>query len=152
MPEKEKIQVEFEVPSKALNVKNATCPNGHSLISEEIKFKGYNSIRIKIRSGKNEGFLFLDPVYGSYNQIEEGIKIQKGDLVAPFCPECGVSLIDEHETCHLCASPLFTLHLPGGSIAEGCTKKGCLFHKIKIVGGEEQASRIFDNMKLDSYL
>jgi len=152
MSKKEKIQVEIEVPSKTINLKNATCPNGHSLISEEITFHNYNSIKLKIRFGNQSGFLYLDPVYGSYNHVEEGVKIPKGKVVEVLCPECEENLLDEHETCPLCASPLFVIHLPKGSIAEGCTKKGCLYHKIKILDNEEQLSRLFENRTLESYL
>jgi hypothetical protein len=152
MAKKEKIQIEVEVPSKALEVKHVTCPNGHPLFDEEVKFEGHPSIKTKVKYKDKIGFIYLDPVYGSYNKIEEGIKIPKNAIVEFFCPKCDVSLTDAHDTCHLCASPLFVFHLPKNSIVEGCLKKGCLFHKIKIVDAEQQLSRLFKNDTLESYL
>ena len=69
-----------------------------------------------------------------------------------FCPECGVNLKDPEDVCQLCASPMFVLHLPNGGIAEGCLKKGCMFHKMKIVDAEKQIARTFENNTLESYL
>lgn len=152
MTKKEKIQIEVEVPSKALEVKNVTCPNGHPLFDEEVKFEGHPSIKAKVKYKDKTGFIYLDPVYGSYNKIEEGIKIPDNVVVEFFCPECDVSLTDAHETCQSCASPLFVLHLPKNSVAEGCLKKGCTFHKIKIIDGEQQIGRLFENDTLESYL
>ena len=152
MTKKEKIQIEVEVPSKALEVKHVTCPNGHPLFDEEVKFEGHPSIKAKVKHKNETGFIYLDPVYGSYNKSEEGIKIPDNAVVEFFCPECDVSLTDPHDTCQSCASPLFILHLPKNSVAVGCLKKGCTFHKIKIVDAESQISRMFQNDTLVSYL
>lgn len=152
MAKKEKIQIELEVPSKVLEVKNVTCPNGHKLFDEEVKFEGNPSLKAKVKYKNQTGFIYLDPVYGSFNKIEEGIKIPDNAVAEFFCPECNVSLTDAHETCKLCASPLFVLHLPNNSVAEGCLKKGCLYHKIKIVDAEQQLGRLFEDSTLESYL
>lgn len=152
MAKKEKIQIEVEVSSKALEVKNVTCPNGHPLFDEEVKFEGHPSIKVKVKFKKDTGFIYLDPVYGSYNKIEEGIKIPDNAVCEFFCPECDVSLKDPHDTCQSCSSPLFVLHLPKHSVAEGCLKKGCTFHKIKIVDAESQIGRLFKDDTLESYL
>lgn len=152
MPKKEKIQIEVEVGSKVLEVKHASCPKGHLLIDEEVKFHGHSSIKVKVKYKKETGLLYLDPVYGSYDKIEEGISLPKNKVIEFFCPECDVSLIDEHDTCQLCASPLFVLHLPKQSVVEGCTKKGCLYHKMKIVDAEQSLGRLFEDSTLESYL
>ena len=152
MAKKEKIQIEVEVPSKALEVKHVTCPNGHALFDEEVKFEGHPSIKAKVKYKDQTGFIYLDPVYGSYNKIEEGIKIPDNAVVEFFCPKCEVSLTDPNDTCQSCASPLFVLQLPKHSVAEGCLKKGCSFHKIKIIDAEQQLGRLFENDTLESYL
>lgn len=155
MVKKEKIEVEISVASKSLNVKNPKCPNGHLLVSDEKNIGGFPSIKVNAKIGDREGIIFLDPVYGSYGHIYDSIEIKDGEITEFFCPECGTSLTDKHENCRLCSSPLFVFQLPKGSIAEGCLKKGCHFHKIRIVDSEEQMSRHFEDTStstLESFL
>jgi len=152
MSDKEKIQIEIEVPSHVLNVQNARCSNGHLLRDKKQKINGNPALKVKVRSKGNEGILYLDPVYGSHDNIEEGITISDGDIVEMFCPECGISLKDVHDTCQSCSAPMFVFNLPHGGIAEGCLRKGCLFHKMKIVDAEQQLARSFENKSLESYL
>jgi len=153
MAKKEKVQIEVEVKAKKLSVHNATCPKGHSLCSEDkVKIHEHPAIKVKIRYKGKEGMLFLDPVYGSYDNIFEGITMPKGGVAEFFCPECGVSLTDPIDRCQLCSSPMFVFHLPKGGIVEGCLKNGCLFHKMKIVDAEQQLARSFENSTLESYL
>jgi len=152
MSKKEKVQIEIEVASKKLHVTHATCPNGHSLQDSQVKIHREPSLKVKVRNKGKEGYLYLDPVYGRYDNIIKDIEIKEGDVVEMFCPECGIDLSDPDETCPLCASPMFIFHLPGGGIVEGCLKKGCLFHKMKIVDAEKQFTRMFENNTLESYL
>lgn len=152
MTDKEKIQVELEISSKSVNVQHAHCQNGHSLIDPSVKINGFPAIKVKVKAKDQEGVLYLDPVYGSYNNIEKGITIPKGTVVEMFCPECGESLSDDSEVCQICSSPMFVFHLPKESIIEGCLKKGCMFHKLKIVDGEHQMERLFENSTLESFL
>ncbi len=152
MLKKEKVEIEIEVPSKKIHVEHVYCQNGHSLVDPDIKIKGYPAIKVRVKYQDQEGWLYLDPVYGSYDNIEKDIKIPKGGVVEFFCPECGISLKEEDERCRLCSSPLFVFNLPKGGIVEGCMKKGCVYHKMKIVGAEEQVSRLFENDTLQSYL
>ncbi len=152
MPGKEKVQIEVEISSKKLNVKHVTCPNGHQLCCDSKKIHGHPSIKLKVRYKEQDGFIYLDPIYGSYDNVEEGLSIPKGGVAEFFCPECGVSLTDHADTCQLCSSPMFVLELPKGGIVEGCLKKGCIFHKMKIVDAEQQIARSFENNTLESYL
>ncbi len=152
MSDKEKIQVEVEVPSKSFTVEHVSCPNGHSLCDDKVKIHDKPSIKVKARYKDQDGYMFLDPVYGSYDNIEKGISLPKGAVVELFCPECGMSLTDPSETCQLCSSPMYIFHLPKGSIVEGCLKKGCMFHKMKIVDAEQQIARLFEDNTLESFL
>jgi hypothetical protein len=47
---------------------------------------------------------------------------------------------------------MFVLHLPRGGVVEGCLKKGCFEHSLKIVDAEELLKRLFDEHTLDAYL
>lgn len=152
MIKKEKIQIELEVPSKTIHVEHAFCPNGHELSDESIKINGKPSFKVKVKYQGKEGFMYLDPIYGSYNNIEEGISIPKGAVIDFYCPHCGVSLKEPDSVCQLCASPMFVFQLPKGGVVEGCLKKGCMFHKMKIVDSEQQIARLFENNRLDSFL
>ena len=152
MPGKEKVQIEIEVASNKLNVKHAKCPKGHQLCCDEKKIHGNPSIKLKVKYKNHEGFIYLDPVYGSYDNIEEGLSMPKNAVAEFFCPECGVSLTDPSDTCQLCSSPMFVLELPNGGIVEGCLKKGCVYHKLKIVDAEQLIARSFENSTLESYL
>jgi hypothetical protein len=152
MKRKEKLQIEVEVPSKKIHVEHVYCPKGHSLCDTSRKIHGYPAIKVKAKFKDQEGILYIDPVFGSYNNVEENITIPKGGVVEFFCPECGISLRDQEISCQLCASPMFVFHLPKGGIVEGCMKKGCLYHRMKIVDAEQQISRLFENDTLESYL
>jgi len=152
MTEKEKLQIEVEVPSKKIHAEHVYCPNGHALCDPQTKIHGYPSIKIKVKYKGEEGFLYMDPIYGSFDNIEEGISLPKGAVVEFFCPECGVSLKEEDETCRLCSSPLYIFNLPKGGIIEGCLKNGCMYHKMKIIDSEQQIGRLFENDTLESFL
>jgi hypothetical protein len=149
---KEKVQIEVEIGARKLHVAHATCPKGHALQDKEVKIHREPSLKVKVRSRGKEGYLYLDPVYGRYDNIEKDINLKDGDVVQMFCPECGTDLRNPEETCQLCSAPMFIFNLPGGGIVEGCTRKGCLFHKIKIVDAEKQFDRMFENNTLESYL
>ncbi len=151
-PKKEKLQIEIEVPSKKIHVERVFCPKGHSLIDRKKTIHGFPSIKLALKYQGKDGVIYLDPVYGSFEHVEEGIKLPKGAVVEFFCPDCGITLTALEETCHLCASPMFICYLPKGGIIEGCLKKGCYSHKMKIVDAEEQIARLFSNDTLDSYL
>ena len=152
MEKKEKLQIEVEIPSRKLHVEHVYCPEGHALCDPAKKIHGFPAIKTRVRHNGREGFLYMDPVYGSYDNLEEGITIPEGAIVELFCPECGATLKSKEETCQLCASPMYLFNLPKGGIIEGCLKKGCMYHKMKIVDAEQQVGRLFENHTLESYL
>lgn len=152
MAAKEKVQIEVEVSSKKLHVNHATCPNGHLLQDDKVKIHGDPALKVSIKIRGKQGTLYIDPVYGRYDNIEENITLKKGDVVEMYCPQCGVDLRDPNDICQSCSSPMFIFHLPRGGIVEGCSKKGCMFHKLKIVDAEKQVSRLFENNTMESFL
>ena len=77
---------------------------------------------------------------------------EKNEIVKMSCPECGVDLQDPTDTCNLCSAPMFVFHLPKGGVVEGCLRKGCVYHKMKIVDAESLLGRMFENSTLESYL
>lgn len=148
---KSKERIELELPSKAIHVSHATCANGCNLMDETITIKGYTSIHAHVTYNKQQGSIYLDPFYGSFENICE-IAIPEGEIVELFCPKCGISLTEESHTCTLCSAPIFVLHLPKGAVIEACLRKGCFEHTLKIVQAEELLKRLFDEHMLDAYL
>ncbi len=151
MPKKKKESIEIELPSKAIRIQNASCPNGHNLMDHEHKINGYDSVSVLVKYKGHQGKIHLDPVYGSFKNVFE-IKVAEGDIVEFFCPHCRVSLIDTHQSCSICSAPMFALHLPHGGIIEGCLRNGCQFHTLKLVSGDELVKRLYESHTLDAYL
>ena len=72
MAKKEKLQVEVEVPSKKIHVEHVFCPNGHELCDTSKRIHGFPAIKMRVKYRDDSGFIYLDPVYGSFDHIEEG--------------------------------------------------------------------------------
>ncbi|MDZ7378883.1 MAG: hypothetical protein ONB06_05985, partial [candidate division KSB1 bacterium] len=78
-------KIELEVPSKSVHISHAACGRGCNLMDESVKIGGFPSIRVKIRHGEQEGFINLDPVYGSFEH-QCTIDVPEGGGVEVFCP------------------------------------------------------------------
>ena len=133
--------VNLSQPSNVVHIQNARCPNGCNLMSEDVKIHGMKSIKVTIKWNEEEGFIYLDPKFGSYKHISE-LEVPEGEIVEFFCPECGKSLKNETELCRSCSSPTFTLDLPDEGEITGCLKKGCFGHTLKIVSFESMHLQI----------
>ncbi|MDA3859730.1 MAG: hypothetical protein PF445_00750 [Melioribacteraceae bacterium] len=148
MDEKTKVQIEIDVSKHPLHVDHPSCSKGHSLRCENVKINDYASIKVKAKYKENSGFIYIDPIYGSFDNIIEGMYVPDGEVIELFCPECNENLTAVDDTCQVCLSPMFLFHLPSQGIVEGCLKKGCMFHKLKIVDAEEQVARLFEERML----
>jgi hypothetical protein len=144
-------RVEVTVPAGKLHVQHARCPNGCSLMSETMEIGGYPAITVTGSYRGKSGTVHLDPAYGSFNNIVE-LDIPDGEVVEFSCPHCGVSLRHPTETCNTCSSPTFVLHLPHGSLVEGCQRKGCFSHKLLLAELGDQLASEFSDHGLDVYL
>ena len=148
MAPKENVQIEIDISKHKLHVDHPTCSNGHSLRCEGVKIHDFPSIKVKASYKNNHGFLYIDPIYGSFDNIIDGMHVPDGEVVEIYCPECEENLTAQDDTCQVCLSPMFLFHLPNNGIVEGCLKKGCMFHKLKIVDAEEQVARLFEDRML----
>ena len=106
-------------PKGIVHVKAALCPKNHNLIDNEHKIGGLPSIKIKMKTNGNEGFLFLDPVYGRAKHYF-GIPVEKNEIIKLSCPICDLSLIDKFEKCPLCGGPVYKIEIPSQGFLEGC--------------------------------
>jgi len=118
----------FLSPYGTFQIRNAMCPNGHSLMDEKHKIDGLPSIKLKAKSSQNEGFINLDPIYGKH-QHHYGIQFKENEIINLFCPQCGVSLLDETQKSPTCGAPVYNLIIPDNGKVEGCTRFNCHWQK-----------------------
>ncbi len=119
-----------------LVVEQAFCPNGHSLIVDNVRLHSEPSICMALRVGSAEGSVYLDSFWGSHDKLYSFIPnlreadAGKNDLM---CPACGCSLVSQmKKACKVCGSErIIVLHLPGAqNRILVCAKIGCPWHKI----------------------
>lgn len=149
--ERKKEKIKVEIPSKAIRIKHAACPNGHFLMNEEHKINGYPSIEVIAQYQGKKGALFLDPIYGSYTIISE-LDIPQGEIIHFSCPKCGVSFSAAGHICDECSAPLIALSLPHDGVVEACCRNGCHFHNLTLSDAEDLFSKLDDDHSLDSFL
>ena len=154
---------EIKLPAYGVaKISRATCPKGHNLMDEHHKIDGRPSIKLKAKSATNEGYIHLDPVYGNHNH-HYGIQFEKDEVSKLFCPQCGISLIDENDKGPNCGAPTYKIIIPNQGELKGCTQFGCGWQKWEFVDisgdrnfveikisdngsgiGKEDLERIFD--------
>ena len=125
-------------PYGITHIKKAVCPKRHNLIDNEVKIGGMPSIKIKVRSNGQEGFINLDPVYGKCRHIYS-LDIDNKKDIQILCPQCNYSLIEEGKKCPKCGSTIYSFEVPQQGYFEGCTKKTCGWQKWDAVdlGGQK---------------
>ena len=119
-------------PVGTTQIKKALCPKRHDLMDREYRIDGMPSVRIKVRSGAEEGFLHLDPVYG-LDRAGSGLPFEAGRGAAFMCPECSASLIAAKKTCPECGSAVYAFEVPFKGMVEGCTRPGCKWRRWEAV-------------------
>ncbi len=120
-----------------LVVEKVLCPNGHNMLSEDIRIHGEKAIQIKVKFGIKEGSLFLDPFWGSHSKLYSFIpgKSKTTLYAEAFCPCCDESLmVDDNCSDENCdSSKSIVLALPGKkNKIYICQKLGCPGHYIDI--------------------
>jgi len=130
-------------PKMKIQIEKASCPKGHSLITEEKKLSGIPSIMVDARIHGHSAPIYLSAFFGDFN-YETTLELNKGDVVELFCPQCETSLAIE-EVCHLCGVPMFAIHLPDGGQVEACPTIGCHNHKLSLVDLDRQFLRFYSD-------
>jgi len=107
-------------PYGVVQVKKAICTKRHNLLDSNFKIGGIPSLRVKVVSDGNEGFIHLDPVYGKHrNNFATGFTISQN---AKFvCPDCDTSLVLSGKSCPDCDSPILGFDTGGQGIYEVCS-------------------------------
>ena len=111
-------------PVGMAQLKKATCPKRHSLIDATMRIEGLPAVRVKIRATGEDGFLYVDPLYGRHRD-QTSWPIAAGQIRQVSCPECSTSLIEPDVTCPLCGAPAYWLEIPTLGKWEACTRQGC---------------------------
>jgi two-component system NtrC family sensor kinase len=115
--------IELE-PRGVVQIKNASCPKNHSVIDNEIKIGGLPSIRMRARLNGEEGWLNLDPVYGSHRD-QVSLRGANQTALKLSCAQCDINLLDEGITCPVCGAPVYHLNTPVRGEILGCSRYGC---------------------------
>ncbi|MBI2787145.1 MAG: HAMP domain-containing protein [Elusimicrobia bacterium] len=111
-------------PVGITQIKKAQCPKRHSLIDGEVRIDGRPSVRLKARSDGNEGFIYLNPMYGMGGH-HHGIPVDDRKVIALSCPECSASLLQPNRECPRCGAAVYAFESPPKGLVEGCSRKGC---------------------------
>jgi hypothetical protein len=119
-----------------LVVEQVFCPNGHSLMVDNVRLHGEPSICVTLRVGRTEGRIYLDAFWGSHDKLysflpdSKATEPENSDLM---CPACGMTLVTVmKKACTTCgSSQLAVLQLPGAqNRIMICAKLGCPWHRI----------------------
>ena len=121
-----------------LLVESLFCPRGHNLIVDSVRIHDEASIKLKVRINNDEGFVFIDPFWGSHAKLFSfipRIEENKNVYVEAFCPYCNISIIEHHACTHKgCDSNQSILLLLPGSKNQihVCARLGCPGHGLEI--------------------
>lgn len=132
-------------PVGITQIKKAQCPKRHSLMNGEVRIDGKPSIRIKVRSNGNEGFIYRDPIYGQ-TRHQFGIAPDVTKTTQVQCPECSASLLVDAAPCPECGSAIFAFEVPGKGMVEGCTNRQCTWQRWTVV--DESGEREFVEIRV----
>jgi two-component system NtrC family sensor kinase len=113
-------------------LKQATCRKNHSMIDPDHKIAGMPAIKLYTRVNGEEGFIFLDPVYGLHRN-EYNVSFTQDKIVLLECHECHTSLINEEKNCAECGAPVYQIEIPGEGYLEGCSRMGCYWQRWDVM-------------------
>jgi ssDNA-binding Zn-finger/Zn-ribbon topoisomerase 1 len=132
----------------SLNVKCPLC--GHSLMDEERKLDNEHSIALRYRMGKQEGWVRLSSVYGSF-LVESEFPIPHNAVVEISCPHCHQTL-ESTVNCEVCLAPMVPLVMQSGGRLFICSRRGCRKHYLEFEDAEVALSAFYDRHCLEANL
>ncbi|HNX44305.1 MAG TPA: hypothetical protein PLJ84_06125 [Bacteroidales bacterium] len=128
-------------------IRECYCQNGHSLISNRIKFGEFEGLLVAVEKGSAKGLIALSPVYGEKYRVSIDIGVEEGELLTLKCPECGAKL-QSYGPCS-CGGELvvmFTKPVPDFNYCIGiCNRVGCPHSEIKNEG-QLMALTLYDSL------
>ena len=85
-------------PTGVLQIKRALCRKRHDLVDRKVQIDGKPAISMRYRKNKETGLIYLNPMYGSYKHILNGMPAFDADVDLQ-CPDCSTSLLVDGELC-----------------------------------------------------
>ncbi len=122
---------------------------GHSLMDHERLVDNVASIKLYLKIGENEGYIWLSSIYGSYN-LESNIDIEKGEVAMFKCPHCFHEL-KSAETCSECNAPLVDFHLEEGGKVSLCSRAGCKKHSVEFEDLGTAMNHFYNEFELQKF-
>jgi len=107
-----------------LQIKSAVCSKRHSLIDEELKIDGIPTIKLKVTSNGDEGYINVDPIYGKNRDIYR-LTIKNTANVQVSCAKCNISVIEKDTFCPKCKSAIYSFEVPPQGMFEKCISPKC---------------------------
>ena len=75
-----------------LIVKECYCHHGHSMISQQAIFNGFEGILVKVKRKEVVGHVALSPVYGYKSRVTVDTQLHKDEIWEICCPTCNEPL------------------------------------------------------------
>lgn len=114
-------------------IEEAYCPNGHSLLTDDVLFCDFKAIHLKIRNKKFVSDLFVSPLVGDKSKLSLDSKLNRDIIYEFLCPECNASL-PVASPCS-CGGNLMSLYLDKNlklsKSATVCNRFGCPHSEVK---------------------
>lgn len=105
------------------------CPEcSASLMDKGHPVDNEPGIKIKLKVGNKEGYIWLSSVYESYN-FESDFDIPNNQIADFFCSNCNKQLTSE-DKCVTCHAPMVPFHLVDGGKVSICSRAGCKKHSV----------------------
>ena len=122
---------------------------GHSLMDHERLVDNVASIKLYLRIGDKEGYIWLSSIYGSYN-LESSIEIKDGQVAQFKCPHCFKEL-KSVELCTECEAPLVDFHLLEGGKVSFCSRAGCKKHSVEFEDLSTAMNHFYSDFELQKH-
>ena len=129
---------DVEKATGLLVLREAFCPNGHSLMDRGVRFRTFPGVRFKVKAADGrEGFVILSPLYKDKARVEIDIELKSKEILEPVCPECEAAL-PIYDKCECGADLVAVYHTKEksmGDVAVFCKRADC-FNEVFQNGGE----------------
>ncbi len=108
------------------------------------------SIKLYLKIGDKEGYLWLSSIYGSYN-LESTLEIKEGEVASFKCPHCFHELISQ-DSCEACGAPMVDFHLVEGGKVSLCSRAGCKKHSIEFEDLATAMNHFYNEFELQKFV
>lgn len=127
------------------------CPKCSKELRDEDKLiDGVPAMKLLVRSGNEEGSVWLSALYGSFSK-ESTLTPRDGEISCFSCPHCGEELTSG-ENCNICQAPLVDFHLFEGGKVSICSRAGCTKHSIEFEDLSTAINHFMNEFELQSQL